>query len=210
MANVQGPFGFLQVGTASGPPNFANAGSPAPYRIKSTYTTPVYFGDVVRLWVAGDTAESALGYVIQWTLGDGSAVKQVAGIFQGCRYYSTSQKQTVVSRYWPGSDATGDVEALVCDDPNAQFVVQANSGPIDKTYNGFGCDIAATPVGNTYTGFSGMSLTTPAAAAAATLPFKLINQVTSPPGANGTDVATAYNNVVVAFNNQIYKTQTGV
>jgi hypothetical protein len=210
MANVAGPFGFLQVGTASGMPNFARAGSPTPYKIKSTYATAIYFGDAVRLWVAGDTGTSALGYVIQWTAGDGSAIKQVAGIFIGCEYFSTSQKKGVWNNYWPGSDATGDVTAYICDDPNAQWMVQAATGPIDKTYLGFGADIAANPVGSTVTGYSGMVLTTPSAASAATLPFKVVNLVTSPPGVNGTDVTTASNNVIVAFNNQIYKTQTGV
>lgn len=210
MANLQGPFGFSQSGTASGPPNFARQGSPTAYKIKSTYATAIFYGDAVRLWIAGDTGTSALGYVIQWTAADGSATKQVAGIFMGCEYYSTSQRKAVWNNYWPGSDATGDVTAYVCDDPNAQFLVQANSGPIDKTYLGFGCDIASTPLGNTTTGISTMSITTPSAASAATLPFKVVNIESSPPGANGTDSTTAYNNIIVAFNNQIYKTQTGV
>lgn len=210
MANVAGAFGFLQAGTASGPPNFARAGSPSPYKIKATYTTAVYYGDAVRLWVSGDTATSALGYILQWANGDGSAVKQVAGIFIGCEYFSTSQKKTVWNNYWPGSDATGDVVAYVVDDPNSQWMVQATTGPITSAMFGFGADITATPVGSATTGYSGMSLATPSAASAATLPFKVVNVVTSPPGANGTDVTTASNNVIVAFNNQIYKTQTGV
>jgi hypothetical protein len=210
MANTAGAFGFVQMGTASGPVNFARAGSPTPYKIKSTYTTAVYFGDAVRFWISGDTGLSALGYVLQWANGDGSATKQLAGIFTGCTYFSTSQKKTIYSNYWPGSDATGDVECYVVDDPNSLWMVQATTGPIDATYLGFGADITATPVGSTTTGFSGMSLATPSAASAATLPFKVVNLVTSPPGVNGTDVTTASNNVIVSFNNQIYKTQTGV
>ena len=73
MANVSGPFGFLQVGTASGPPNFARAGSATPYKIKSTQTGAIFFGDAVRMWVSGDTGTSAAGYVIQWTGGDGAS-----------------------------------------------------------------------------------------------------------------------------------------
>ena len=74
MANVIGPFGFAQWGTASGPPNFAE-GHNTPYKIKSTYATAIYYGDLVRYWISGDTGTSALGYQIQWTTGDGSATK---------------------------------------------------------------------------------------------------------------------------------------
>ena len=43
----------------------------------------------------------------------------------------------------------------------------------------------------------------------ATLPFKVVGLVTSPPGANGT-ASGAYNYAVVAFNNVITKTLTGI
>ena len=210
MANVIGPFGFAQWGTASGPPNFAE-GHNTPYKIKSTYATAIYYGDLVRYWISGDTGTSALGYQIQWTTGDGSATKQVTGVFIGCSYYSTSQRKFVWNNYWPGSDATGDVDAFIVDDTNALFKVQNGAGITnDATTQGFGVDIAATPVGNTTTGISGMALTTASAASAATLPMKIVNLITTPPGANGTDTTTAGGYMIVAFNNQIYKTQTGV
>lgn len=210
MANVIGPFGFAQTGTASGMPNYAENHNP-PYRIAATYTTPIFYGDAVRYWITGDTGTASAGYIIQWTAADGSATKQLVGIFLGCQYYSTSQKKQVWSRYWPGADATGDVTAFICDDPNAQWVVQCATGVNNgQGTQGFGVDIAAAPSGNTTTGISGMALAAAAAASAATLPFKIISMVTSPVTANGTDPTTAGNYVVVAFNNQIYKTQTGV
>ena len=67
---------------------------------------------------------------------------------------------------------------------------------------------AAAPTGSTVTGQSGMSLSTPTTTV--TLPFKVVNVVTSPPGAPGTDLTAAYNNVIVAFNNQQYKALLGV
>lgn len=210
MANVLAPFGFSQWGTASGPVNFAESHN-TPYKIKSTYTTAIYYGDAVRYWIAGDDSTSALGYQIIWTTADGSATKQLTGIFIGCSYFSTSQKKQIWNNYWPGSDATGDVTAHIVDDPNALFKVQNGSAITNgATTLGFGVDIAATPVGSTTTGISGMSLTTASAASAATLPFRIVNLITSPPTANGTDQTSASSIVVVAFNNQIYKTQTGV
>ena len=202
--NVLGPYGFVQVGTASGPPNFAEMHNP-PYRIASGYGTAIYYGDAVLMNVSGPT-----GYIEQWANGaGGTATKILVGIFVGCSYFSTSQKKTIHNNYWPGSDATGDVSAYVVDDPNSQWKVQAGIGSaITQTSIGQTADIVATPLGNTTTGISGMSLSTPTTTV--TLPFKVVNVVTSPPGAPGTDLTAAYNNVIVAFNNQQYKALLGV
>ena len=210
MANVSAPFGFLQVGTASGAPNFARAGSPTPYKIKAGFSTAIYYGDAVRMWVSGDSGTGSAGYITPWVTGDGAGdpTKILVGIFTGCEYYSTSQRKSVWNNYYPGSDATGDVTAYVVDDPNSQWMVQASSGPITAASIGAGADVAATPVPNTTLGTSGMVLGTPTTTV--TLPFKVVNLVTSPPGVNGRDVATAYNLVVVSFNNQIYKALLGV
>ena len=209
MANTAGPFGFVQVGTASGPPNFATAGSGRPYKIAATWATAIYFGDAVRMWVSGDGGTSSAGYIVTWINGDGSsATKILAGIFQGCEYYSTSQRKTVYNNYWPGSDATGDVTAYVCDDPNSQWKVQAGGTAINYASIGATVDVASSPSGNTTTGISGQYLATPTTSV--TLPFKVVNIVTSPPGVNGTDDTTGYNNVIVAFNNQQYKALLGV
>ena len=201
--NILAPYGFKQVGTASGPPNFAENHNP-PYRISSSYGTAIFFGDAVKM------NGSATGYVEQWANGDGgTATRFLLGIFVGCEYYSTSQKKTIQNNYWPGSDATGDVKAFVVDDPNSQWQVQAGIGSaITQTSIGATADIVATPLGNTTTGISTMSLSTPTTTV--TLPFKVVNVVTSPPGAPGTDLAAAYNNVIVAFNNQQYKALLGV
>ena len=155
--------------------------------------------------------QSATGFIEQWANGDGStATKILVGIFVGCSYYSASQAKTIESRYWPGTtDAVGDVNAYVIDDPNQLFVVQAGIGSaITQTSIGSTADIVAAPTGNATTGISGMSLSTPTTTV--TLPFKVVNIVNSPPGANGTDLTTPYNNVIVAMNNQQFKALLGV
>lgn len=204
MANVQAPFGFSQWGTASGMPNFAENHN-TPYRIASGYATAIFYGDAVRMNVSGPT-----GYIEQWANGDGGTATQIlVGIFIGCSYYSTSQKKHVWSNYWPGSDATGDVNAFVVDDPQALFKVQAGiSVAITQTSIGRTADIVATPLGNTTTGISTMSLSTPTTTV--TLPFKVVNVIATPPGGNGTDLTTPYNYVIVAMNNQQYKALLGV
>lgn len=204
MANVQGPFGFSEIGSqTSSAVNFGQVHNQ--YKIASSYNTAIYFGDAVRLNVSGPT-----GYVEQWANGDGgTATKILLGIFLGCSYYSTSQKKIIWNNYWPGSDATGDVNAFVADAPNALWKVQAGIGSAITIANlGQTADIVATPTGNTTTGISGMSLSTPGTTV--TNPFKIVGLITTPPGANGTDTSTPYNNVIVAFNNQQGKALLGV
>jgi hypothetical protein len=201
MANVIGPFGFSQWGTASGMPNFMETHN-TPYRIAAGNTTAIFYGDLVRYVVGAPT-----GYLTQWTAGDGATSTQIpVGIFIGCEYYSTSQKKNVWNNYWPGSDATGDVSAYVVDDPNSLWRVQAATGvTVTQTSLGLNADIASTPSGSTVTGISGMALAAPTATSSTTFPFKVVNLITTPPGANGTDLTTAGNYVIVAYNNQLFK-----
>jgi hypothetical protein len=44
----------------------------------------------------------------------------------------------------------------------------------------------------------------------ATLPFRVVGLLTDPPGANGTDYASAYNQIIVAFNYASTRTTDGV
>jgi hypothetical protein len=213
MANVSSPYGFHRIASTGGPVNMGfSSGAPIPgsttvggYRIASGYATAIYYGDAVRM------NSSSTGYVEQWANGDGNtAARILVGIFLGCQYYSTSQKKTINNNYWPGSDATGDVAAYICDDPQSLWMVQAGVAgtAFNDTYIGATADIVASPAGNATTGISGMSLNTPTTTS--TNPFKMVGVVTSPPGANGADITTAYNNVIVSFNNQQFKSLVGV
>jgi len=188
MANTNTPFGFKQVkGTGSLPTFEQNV-----RYIASSNSTAIFFGDAV--------IPLSTGYIAQAT----ASTVRMEGIFVGCKYTSVSQKRTVWSNYWPGSDATGDVEAYVIDDPNAQFQVQATSGPITIASVGEYAQLTVG-TGNTATGISAMTLDTPSTTTA-TQPFILKGLVTSPPGANGTDATTAYNIVIVGFNNASTRT----
>ena len=189
MANTNAPFGFSPEGTVSGSPNFKLSTR----LIASTNATPIYTGDAV-VPVSG----SATGYIKQAT----ASTVQMAGIFWGCKYLSTSQGRTVWSRYWPGSDANGDVTAYVIDDPNAKFVVQAGGTAIGLASLNLNVQLNVG-TGNTTTGQSGMYVESPANTS--TLPFTITGFVTNPTGAPGTDITSAYNWVVVAFNSEIFK-----
>jgi hypothetical protein len=193
MANTNAPFGFRQYsGTGSAPTYEQNV-----RYIASSNTTAIYFGDAV--------IPLTTGYIGQAT----ASTVRVEGIFAGCKYVSTSQKRTVWSNYWPGSDATGDVEAYIIDDPNAKFLVQSSDsgGTAAVTFANVGEYInLAVGTGNTATGISGMTVNVATLNTTVTLPFRIVGLVTSPPGAEGTDTATEYNQVIVAFNNASTRT----
>jgi hypothetical protein len=196
MANTNSPFGFRQYyGGSGGAPTFAQSTR----LIASTDTTAIYSGDPVMPVVS-----TANGYITQAAPG----TTTLAGIFLGCKYLSTSQKRIVWNSYWTGSDATGDVEAYIVDDPNAQFSVMGNS----TTFNITGSLTTVTSstvgqyaqfaigTGNTASGQSGAYLNS--VATTATLPFIVRALIASPPGAPGADPTTAYNQVIVGFNNE--------
>jgi hypothetical protein len=192
MANTNAPFGFRQTAGNSGPLNFRVSNS---WKIASGNGTAIYFGDAV-VPVTG----SATGYIKQAT----ASTVQLIGIFYGCSYFSTSQKKQVWSLYWPGSDATGDVTAFICDDPAATFTVQAGGSNVGFALVGQNIQLNVGS-GSTTTGTSGMYVET--AGTAATLPFKI---VAIPNGPTDPDGTLAYNWVTVAFNNQIFKQTTGI
>jgi hypothetical protein len=161
----------------------------------------------------------------------------VAGIFVGCKYLSTSQKRTVWSAYWPGSDANGDVLGYVISDPNAQFLVQTANSNTTATAVGIAAvgqninvawnDSTATGEtnGNTASGQSTMfadqrSLVENSAAGTASnayLPFRVVSLANYIPGqtsplvsVNGNDPTSGYNSIVVGFNNAMPRNFNGI
>ena len=219
MANTNAPFGFRQIkGTGSAPTYEQNT-----RYIKSDNSTAIYFGDAV--------IPLTTGYIAQAT----ASTVRVEGIFAGCKYVSTSQKRTVWSNYWPGSDTSNDVEAYVITDPNARFIVQtANSNTTATAVGqaqvgeniGFNWnDSTATGEtnGNTANGLSTMfadqyTLSSAGVTGAnAALPFRIIalanylpGQANPLSGINGNDATSGYNEIVVAFNNAMPRNFAGM
>lgn len=197
MANTSAPFGFQQYRGTGSSPTYEQV----VMTIASGNATKIFFGDAV-VPVTG----SATGYIAQAT----ASTVALAGVFVGCKFLSTAMKRTVWSNYWPGSDANGDVEAYVVNDPNAQFKVQA--GGTNVGFSKIGQNIQLNVgTGNTANGISGMYVESPATTA--TLPFRVVGLIADPPGQNGTDIASAYNYVIVQFNNTLARSsgaQTGI
>ena len=197
MANTAAYFGFTQYqGGAGGAPTFAQSTR----RIASGNTTPIYTGDPVMPVVS-----TANGYITQGAAG----TTRLDGIFVGCKYLNTSLGRTVWSSYWPGSGATGDVEAYVIDDPSVRFLVQTSfsgapmTGTATTMTSGIIGQYAQFTIGtgNTSTGRSGAYLS--AVNTTVTLPFIVVDYQIS--GNNGGDPTTQYCNVIVGFNNEIFR-----
>ena len=196
MANIQAPFGFSQYSGTGSDPTYEQVVK----AIASGNATAIYKGDPI--------VQLNTGYITLATPG----TTQIDGIFVGCKYLSTSQKRMVVSPYWPGSDATGDVEAYVINDPNAKFLVQAGgSTTLGILFADIGINVnfaVGTP--NAANGLSGAYADQTTLQTTATLPFRVVGLITDPPGANGTDSLSAYNFIIVAFNNVGTKSLTGI
>lgn len=192
MANSNTPFGFMPLGSLSGStPSFRHSQR----KIASANSTAIYFGDAV-VPVTG----SATGYITAAT----ASTVAMAGIFVGCQYLSNSQGTIVNSRYWPGSDANGDVTALVVDNPDATFLVQSDSTGLPFAKVGQNIQLNVGAGGNTLTGNSGMYVSG-SPATTVTFPFIYLGPAQLPPGVNGADATLAYNIVIVGFNNEIFK-----
>lgn len=182
-------------------------------------------------------ANSGLPVSLSSSTGTVTVFVPVAGIFVGCKYLSTSQKRTVWSAYWPGSDANGDVLAYVISDPNAQFLVQTGNSNTTATAVGLSAvgqninvawnDSTATGEtnGNTASGQSTMfadqrSLVENSAAGTpsnAYLPFRVVSLANYVPGqtsplvsVNGNDPTSGYNSIVVGFNNAMPRNFNGI
>lgn len=213
MANTFAPFGFAESNRLGAAPTYQYSKRWILY----SNTTPIFFGDPV--------VQLASGYVGQATPG----TVQIAGIFGGCTYMSISQKKIVESQWWPGTadvanSGTGfDISCKIIDDPQAVFRVAtgpvAATLPLTQASVGLNAQFAYAPGGgsggNGQPALNGLStacldMVTNVPAVTATFPFRIVELIRDPPGANGADPTTPYNWCYVAFNNQDFRVNTAI
>lgn len=124
---VNAPYGLRPVNLIGGLP-FAGATRAIP--IASNYGTAIYYGDVVQYKNDGTL-------IITTLQAQTSPVAGVVGVFLGCSYTNPSTKQKLYSQYYPGSIVADDIEAYICDDPNALFkVVNVTGATADDATSG--------------------------------------------------------------------------
>jgi len=192
---VDAPYGLQALNRVDGLPY---AGATRLIPIASTYNTPIYDGDIVRV-AAGGTIQKSTVTVDATT----AAANNTVGVFVGVQYVN-AQGQTVQAQYYPGNAAATSAVAYVIDDPLAAFrvaVTLANSAMSTVNQSIVGTNMAIVQgTGSNTTGNSGLSVVaTTAEGNAAALPVRVIAVI--PDTASN---ATAFTEVLVKFNNHQY------
>lgn len=196
MANTQAQFGLQHIGFLSGgAPDYALNSN---YAIQSTYVTAILQGTPM-------IKSAASQYIIPAT-GTGN-LTTIVGIFQGVDCTPVGGAPSFFN-YWPGAQSA-DGKAHLIDAPNALFKVATLLTAVPATAIGqnigFSTGAGGTTIGAGYATYvvDQSTLTT-----GATAPFQVYSLYQGI--GNGSDPTTPYNWVVVAFNNQRFRTQTGV
>jgi hypothetical protein len=222
MANASTAFGFKHIGRTSGaPPTFEMSVR----AIQSTYASIIGFGDVVTKI---SSTSPYIGVATNASVTSGP----IEGVFIGCQYTPTSGGGVTWSKYWPGNAGASDAVAYIVDDPDAQFLVatlntaitSANLGQtVNFTTGSINSGTTVLPAGISVMVVDQSTLSNAGGTAASPLPFKVVGLygpyfgnfgTANYPGqfggqGNGADPTTAYNWVVVSFNNQIRNTLAG-
>lgn len=195
MANTQAQFGFQHYGYL---PGGAVDYQLSKYAIQSSFATKIFFGDPV-------IKSAASPYIRPATAS--TAGTAIAGIFYGCQYSPPGGTPTWTP-WWPASQGT-DAVAYVIDAPNALFKVAALNTAVPATAMGNNIGFSTGAGGSTVGGgFSTFTVDQATISTATTSQFRLINFY--PGVGNGSDTTTAFNWVIVGFNQQAYQTGTGV
>lgn len=192
MATTSTPYGAEPIGTLYSSGSFS--GKMRQYPIASAYNTQISYGDFVSI-VAGGGVEKN---VVTTT-----ATAVTLGIFMGCSYTDPNSGQIVHSQYWPASTVASDAKALVIDDPNVLFKMQAD-GAITAADLGQNCGIVVT-AGDTVHGRS-RNQASSTTNTTATLPLRIVDFVED--GSN--TVGDTYTTVICMFNVHFYRQASGI
>ncbi len=144
MANPDAPFGFKIYKDGGG----GTVGRTNRHPIASAYSTSIFYGDLVAKTTDGTIILASEGGVF-------------VGIFAGVEYVASDGSQKF-AKMWTASTATKsgtEINALVYDDPNALYLVQA-TGTIAVADIGQLADMDDAQAGDTTTGISGQAIVT--------------------------------------------------
>jgi hypothetical protein len=192
---VDAPYGLEAINRVDGLP-YAGAIRQVP--IASTYNTPIYYGDIVRIADGGTIEKSTVT-----TDATTAAANNTVGVFVGCQFVN-SQGQVVQGQFYQSNTAQTTAIAYVIDDPMAAFkvAVTAANGAMATVNKGIvGTNIQVRQgSGSNTTGDSGVCVVAAnGVGSAAALPLRVV-AVVPDTAAN----ATAFREVVVKFNNHQY------
>lgn len=177
MANNNAPFGLQAVGRYGTPfQGYANH-----YHVKSDYGTALYIGDPVLKTGTSNTASVIQpGYgsfniaTLRGDIGKAAdgATDKITGVIVGFAPLVSDLSKT----YNP---ANTERIALVCDDPMATFLIQAD-GAVNAVDIGMNANLIFTQAGSTATGQSGVELDTSSMISDATYQCTILGVLNSP------------------------------
>jgi hypothetical protein len=195
--SVSAPYGLLPINLIGGQ---VFAGSTRLIPIATNSSTPIYYGDVVKLADTGTLAKDT-----------GTDAATPVGVFLGCTYTDPVFGKTF-RQFYPGTTNITDVQAYVLDDPDALFKVAVVSsgttiGFVNRTSVGNNAVLVQNS-GNNITGNSRVAIDD-TTATDSTFPVRVIDVVpeTALAGNPG-----SYTEVIVKWNQGMhqYLNPTGV
>jgi len=188
---VSAPYGLKPVNLIGGQ---VFAGSTRLVPISYNYSTSMFYGDVVAI---------ARGFVVPFTGTTTFNSQAVIGIFLGCQYTNPLTKQLTFSQYYPASTAAGDIQAVICDDPDTVFkaaVCPASSTTVTSaSYAMVGQNAPLVQnTGSTSTGSSAVAVQSQASVGAnAAYPVRIVGIVPDTASALGTAVYSSISTATI-------------
>ena len=167
---VSAPYGFKPVNLIGGQPY---AGSTRNLPIAYNDSTAIYYGDPVVITSGFATLATA----------PVNSTNKVVGYFAGCYYTNPTTKQRLYSQYYPGGITSGDITAIVVDDPDVVLKCVATASASSATVASFsqllvgGNVVGGTQTGSVANGDSAMGVVASTAGAATTAGFRVLQLV---------------------------------
>jgi len=175
------------------------------FPIPSNYATAIGNGDPVIYVTTGATRGTIARMNATTAATTVTSSGTWLGVFGGCQYTDPTTKQFTTRHYYPGSIVASDIYAMVYDDPDMLFSIQAN-GVLAQTTQGCNAAVIQTAVTNTTTGNSGLQLQASSIESTSTLPLRIVDFGT----AAGSAIGDTYTDVIVRLNTHFHRTATGV
>lgn len=196
MSSTAYPFGMVPVQQLAAGYNTQGFNS---YLIEDGEATAIFYGDVVEILTTGYIEKDV-----------GTTTLTPIGVFVGCSFVSPATGYFLNAQSWPAATTSGVTtgpgkpQALVVDDPNAVFMIQADD---TLTIAAIGANAAIVQTAGTAAiGKSRNALSASSVNTTNTLPLRIVGLAELPDNAWG----DAYPIVLVKFNNHQLTTQTGI